>query len=483
MKCVIVVLTLLFCVKAQYEFPTEFEFGVATASYQIEGAWNDGGKGENIWDRMTHQRPDLIDDGSTGDHACLSYYKTDEDVGLLTDLGVDFYRFSISWSRILPNGHANQINQEGIDYYNELINRLIAARITPFVTMFHWDLPQPLQEIGGWPNPFLADIFVDYANILYKEFGDRVTDWITFNEPLVICEQGYSTAGKAPAYTQDGIGGYLCAHTLLIAHGKAYRLYYRDYFEEQKGRVGITLDSRMYMPADEESQEDLDATERAFQFVLGWYANPIFSKEEIMKSRIEAQSQEEGFLSSRLPSFTDEEIQIIRGSADFLGLNHYTSEYCTTLTGSEDVPRPSHSADIDAFRYQSPDWESSGSVWLKVYPEGLRKLLVWIKQRYNNPEIMITENGFSDRTGTLADCRRVNYFNSYLEQVLLAIHEDEVNVTRYAAWSFMDNFEWRRGYTERFGIYYVDFEDDDKPRTPKMSAFVFKNIMQTRGID
>lgn len=204
------------------------------------------GKGENIWDRMTHERSYLIEDGSNGDHACLSYYKTEEDVQLLKDLGVHFYRFSISWSRILPTGHANKINQEGIDYYNDLIDRLIAAEITPFITMFHWDLPQPLQEIGGWPNALLADIFVDYADVLYKVFGDRVKDWITFNEPAQICEQGYATADKAPAYTQEGIGGYLCAHTLLIAHGKAYRLYYQDYHEEQQGLKNLSYFSEQY---------------------------------------------------------------------------------------------------------------------------------------------------------------------------------------------------------------------------------------------
>lgn len=186
---------------------------------------------------MTHNYPDKIKDKSNGDDACLSYYKNEEDVRLLVDLEVDFYRFSISWSRILPTGHVNKINQEGIDYYNDLIDRLVAAEIKPFVTMFHWDLPQPLQEIGGWPNPLLADIFEDYANVLYKEFGDRVKDWITFNEPTQICEQGYSASDKAPAYSQAGIGGYLCAHTVLIAHAKAYRLYYADYHEEQQGMV------------------------------------------------------------------------------------------------------------------------------------------------------------------------------------------------------------------------------------------------------
>ncbi|GJQ82453.1 hypothetical protein Trydic_g11865 [Trypoxylus dichotomus] len=486
MKLALVISLLVCLAEAQYEFPEGFQFGVATASYQIEGAWNVDDKGENIWDHMTHERSGLIADGSTGDDACKAYFKTTEDIELLKELGVDFYRFSISWSRILPTGHASKLNTHGINYYNDLINQLLAAEITPVVTMFHWDLPQPLQEIGGWPNPFLADIFVDYANVLYREFGDRVKDWITFNEPMQICEQGYSVADKAPAYTQEGIGGYLCAHTLLIAHGKAYRLYNQVYREEQQGRVGITIDTGFAVPASD-SPADLEASEQNMEMNYGWYANPIFSTDgdypEIMKTRIAQLSTDEGFPYSRLPSFTDEEIEMLKGSSDFLGLNHYTSGVCSPITDTNGLRRPSHYADVGVSCVQPGEWEDSGSSWLKVYPEGLRMLLVWIHEHYNAPEIIITENGFSDITGTLEDCRRINYYNSYLEEVLKAIHDDGVNVTGYTAWSFMDNFEWRRGYTERFGIYHVDFEDDDRPRTRKMSSHVYENIIRTKKID
>lgn len=183
---------------------------------------------------MTHKRSHLVANGDTGDIACDAYHKTDEDVALLVDLGVDFYRFSISWSRILPTGHDNYVNELGVAYYKDLITKLKAEGIKPYVTMYHWDLPQPLQELGGWPNPILADYFVDYARVLFREFGDDVDDWITFNEPMQICEQGYSIQDKAPAYTQEGIGGYLCAHTLLIAHGRTYQLY-KEEFPDQQG--------------------------------------------------------------------------------------------------------------------------------------------------------------------------------------------------------------------------------------------------------
>ncbi|KAK9721942.1 Glycosyl hydrolase family 1 [Popillia japonica] len=486
----IILLSLIFLSKTQAQdgnqFPGGFRFGVATASYQVEGAWNEDGKGENIWDYLTHNNPGAIDDGSNGDIACDSYHKTAEDVELLKDLDVDFYRFSISWSRILPSGHANYINREGVNYYNELIDTLIANDIRPLITMFHWDLPQPLQEIGGWPNPILADLFVDYAKVLFDEFGDRVLEWITFNEPYQICHQGYSEATKAPLYAQDGIGGYLCGHTLLLAHAKTYQLYNESYRETQQGRVGITVNAMWGEPASE-SEDDATAAENYIQFTFGWFFNPIYASEgdypSVMRSQIDANSQAEGFQRSRLPSFTQEEIELLKGSSDFLGLNHYSSYECARLTTDETTPSFINDMGVS---YTQPDtWEAGASFWLKVYPDGIRKLLNWIKTRYGNPEVMITENGFSyaGNEQDLQDCRRVNYYNVYLEAILAAIVEDECNVTAYTAWSFMDNYEWLRGYTQRFGLYYVDFTDDDRPRTPKMSSRVYSNIISTRAIN
>lgn len=194
------------------------------------------GKGENIWDYMTHTTPDAITDSSNGDIACLTYYNTEGDVQLLSGLGVNFYRFSLSWSRLLPSGYTNYTNPDGVRYYRELITELIENGITPLVTIFHWDLPQPLQEIGGWPNPLLADLFQDYADIAFSLFGGQVKNWITFNEPYQICQEGYSLRYKAPGYTQDGIGGYLCAYTLLLAHANAYHLYANNYKEVQQGK-------------------------------------------------------------------------------------------------------------------------------------------------------------------------------------------------------------------------------------------------------
>ncbi|XP_022915768.2 myrosinase 1-like [Onthophagus taurus] len=487
MRLILYITTLLCacsCYAQEYAFPPNFQFGVATAAYQVEGGWNSSGKGENIWDRLTHTRSELITDGSNGDIACDTYNKAIEDVQLLKSLGVDFYRFSFSWSRILPTGTANKINPDGIRYYNEMIDELLANGIKPFATMYHWDLPQPLQELGGWPNSVIADLFADYANVLYENFGDRIKDWITFNEVGVFCGGGYESASMAPAYNGAGFGVYLCGHTVLRAHGKAYRLYESKYKASQGGRVGITIDSGWYEPASE-SPVDIEAAETAIQMGFGWFAHPIFSTDgdypPVMKQRIAQKSAEEGFSRSRLPEFTSEEIAEIRGSSDFFGLNHYTTNRCTIIPDGWGTP-PSQWTDAGALCSQDADWEPSASSWLKVVPWGFRKLLVWIKNEYNNPEVVVTENGFSDR-GELRDCRRINYYNSYLEQLLKAIHEDGCNVSGYTAWSFMDNFEWMRGFTERFGLYYVDFNDPNRPRTPKMSYYVYKNILATKRVD
>ncbi|KAK9721944.1 Collagen triple helix repeat (20 copies) [Popillia japonica] len=461
-----------------------FWFGVASASYQVEGAWNLSGKGENIWDRLTHSNPDHISDRSNGDVACDAYHKIAEDVRNLKNLGVDVYRFSLSWSRILPTGHSNKINPDGIRYYNELIDELIRNDIKPFVTIYHWDLPQPLQEIGGWPNPLIIDHFVDFADVVFENFGDRVQFWITFNEPTLICLHGYGFGSMAPAYTQQGIVDYLCGHNLILAHAKTYRLYQDKYKKSQNGRVGITCESPWFEPVTPGDSLDELMSEKSLQTRLGWYTHPIFSEEgdypQVMRDHIDELSEREGYSKSRLPKFTEEEVQLVKGTSDFFGLNHYTSELCTTMKW--EVVGPSHQLDVGAHCETNPEWETAASFWLKVVPWGLRKLLNWIRDEYNNPEVIITENGFSD-LGGLNDCRRINYYNRYLTEVLKAIHDDDCNISGYVAWSYMDNFQWDQGYTERFGMYFVDFEDPSRPRTPKMSSQVYKNIIQSRRID
>lgn len=211
--------------------------GAATSAYQVEGGWNASDKGEGIWDRATHLNYSLIADQSNGDVAGDSYHRYKEDVELLKNLGVDHYRFSISWSRILPNGKVDSISSAGIEYYNNLINLLVENDILPIVTMYHWDGVQALQDEGGWLNRALADYFVDYARVLFENFGDRVKYWATFNEVMTICEVGYSMGTAPPFIHNPGVGGYECAHTVILAHGKVYRMYEQEFKDDQKGKT------------------------------------------------------------------------------------------------------------------------------------------------------------------------------------------------------------------------------------------------------
>ncbi|XP_067010249.2 myrosinase 1 [Anabrus simplex] len=464
-------------------FPDDFLFGAASASYQVEGGWDADGKGEGIWDRMFHEHPEFSRDGQNGDVADDSYHLYKEDVKLLKELGVNHYRFSISWPRIMPTGEANNINQPGIDYYNNLINELLDNGIQPMVTMYHWDLPQWLQDLGGWTNPIIVDYFEDYARVLYETYGDRVKWWSTFNEPKSFI-MGYSRDDGliAPSIKKPGVGDYLATHHLLIAHARAYHLYDEQYRAKQQGKVSIALNTDWHEPLTN-STEDIAAADRAMQFDFGLFAHPIFSTEgdypPLLRERIDNNSKAEGRTRSRLPVFSKEMVEYIRGTYDFLGLNYYSTTLVTSgLTGDN----PSRERDSGIIESVDPSWPTSpSSTWLKVVPWGLRKLITWIHQNYNAPTIVITENGYSDH-GTLEDTERISYYKSHMTEVLKAMNEDGAHVIGYTAWSILDNLEWNSGYTERFGVCYVNISDPARPRTPKASFYYLKNVFQTHEI-
>ncbi|CAH0727659.1 unnamed protein product, partial [Brenthis ino] len=463
-------------------FDKHFMFGVATASYQIEGAWNISGKGESIWDRYTHERTDRIFDHKNGDVAADSYHLFKEDVKRLVELNVQFYRFSISWPRILPNGLSNEINQDGIRYYTELLDELLRHNIRPVVTMYHWDLPQVLQDLGGWTNPIIADYFVDYARVLFKHFGSKVPTWLTFNEPLSFCEDGYGGT-DAPGNKASGFEDYLCGHNVLRAHGMVYRMYNKEYRRRLKADLGITLDFSWLEP-NTTSEDDRIAAETARQFHFGWFAHPIFSNTGdypyIMRKRIDAISKRQRYTRSRLPTFTQKEVEMIKGSADFLGLNHYTTYLVSKNRGK--IPLfPSFSSDMGGIISQKAEWPKTNSSWLKVVPWGFRKSLNWLKKAYDNPLVVITENGMSLEKG-LEDIRRIKYIEGYLKALHAAIYKDNCNVYGYTYWSLIDNFEWTRGFSERFGLYEVDYNSPNKTRYRRMSAEYYSMLSRTKCI-
>jgi len=462
-------------------FPEGFVWGAATAAYQIEGGWDADGKGESVWDVFT-RKEGVIKDGSSGNVACDSYHKYKEDVLLLKNMNASSYRFSIAWTRILPQG-VGEVNQAGVQYYKNLISELKAAGIVPAVTLYHWDIPQALDLQGGWLNSSSADWFEEYARVCFREFGDDVKFWITFNEPKETSIQGFETGTMAPGKVGHGDMIYIAAHNQIRAHGRAYRMYKAEFASAQNGRVGITLNTNWGEPQEPENPEHQLASDEFMQFNFGWFGHAIFKDGKyppVMRANIDKNSQDQGLTTSRLPEFTEEESEMLTGSSDFLGLNFYTSEVVYPVEG--DHTNPSYFTDMNYKTYQDETWYHSGSSWLQVTPWGIRQAVNWLTTEYGGDyDIYVTENGFSDKQGNLDDLQRIYYYKHYLNQILRAIKEDGVRVAGYYAWSLMDNFEWANGYTEKFGLHSVDMNDPNRPRTVKASAKYIAKLATQNG--
>ncbi|XP_061385074.1 myrosinase 1-like [Danaus plexippus] len=464
------------------KFPPGFKFGAATAAYQVEGAWNVSDKSASIWDTFVHTRPEIIADRSNGDVACDSYNQWMRDVEIASELGLDFYRFSLSWPRILPYGFTNKTSEDGVKFYSNFIDALLERGIEPVVTIYHWDLPQNLQDLGGWTNPLISDWFADYARVVFSLYADRVKTWITLNEPMTFCDIAYTFGIHAPGIVSSGIGNYICSKNTMLAHAKAWRIYDKEFRRKYKGKVSITNQIIWFEGTDENEGE---AAELALQLMGGLYSHPIYSKKggwpEQIERLIAEKSKQQGFSKSRLPEFTKEEKKLVRGTYDFFGLNYYTSRTARRARGEVVGPWPlSGGPDIDVILSVRPEWPQASTSWLYVYPEGFRKLISWLKKQYGNVEIFITENGFLTTGEDLEDQVRIDYHKEHLEQVLLAIQEDKANVVAYTAWSMLDNFEWSGGYSSKFGLYEVDFNDPARVRRPRASAQFYKEIVKAK---
>jgi beta-glucosidase len=458
------------------QFPKDFIWGSATSSYQIEGARNEGGKGPSIWDAFC-EIPSRIQNGDNGDIACDHYHRFEEDIALMKKMWLQAYRFSIAWPRIQPTGKG-KANKEGIAFYSKLIDTLLKHDIEPWVTLYHWDLPLALQlEEDGWTGDNISDYFATYADICFEHFGDRVKNWITLNEPWVIAILGYGQAIFAPGRTSNS-EPYLAGHNLIKAHAKAVDIYRKKHQPTQKGCIGITNNCDWREPLTDK-KEDKEAAERALEFFLAWFADPIY-KGHYPESMVKR-------LGDRLPQFTNEEIQMIKGSSDFFGLNHYTTMLAANATGeitqNNVFGNGGLSEDQDVELSADPNWEKTAMQW-GIVPWGCRKLLEWIDQRYDHPEIYITENGcaLDDEiiNGEVQDPKRIKFYKEYLEECYKAI-QNGVDLKGYFAWSFMDNFEWASGYVKQFGIHYVDF--DTLERTPKASAKWLTEVIEQNGFD
>lgn len=456
-------------------FPTEFVWGAATSSYQIEGAWLEGGKGLSIWDAFCHI-PGKIKNNDTGDFACDHYHRFGEDVKLMADMGLRAYRFSLSWPRIQPDGRGKP-NSTGLSFYSDLIDALLAHDITPWVTLYHWDLPLALQmEFDGWLNPKLAEFFADYAAICFEAFGDRVKHWLTLNEPWCSAVLGHGIGIHAPGrISRDE--PYLVGHNLLRAHALAVEKYRRQFQSQQKGLIALTNNCD-WREALTDSEADKQAAQRAVEFFLGWFADPVYTGDypAVMRER----------LGRRLPQFTDNEKNLLKGSVDFLGLNHYSTMYAAQAPGAKTanagLDNTGLSEDQEVVLSSDPRWKKTQMEW-NIVPLGFRKLLQWIDARYHSPDIYVTENGcaLADvmENGRVDDHERIAFLEGYLN----AAHEalvSKVNLKGYFVWSFLDNFEWGEGYSKRFGLHYVDFRKGR--RFPKASAKWYAEVIRRNGL-
>jgi len=445
-------------------FPDGFLWGVGTSAHQIEGGFGEGGRGESIWDRL-EATPGRIEDGSNASSACDHCYLWEEDVELMKWLGVRSYRFSIAWPRVLPEGRG-RANPAGLDFYENLVDALLKAGIEPFVTLYHWDLPQVLQDRGGWGERDTAEAFIDYTEAVAGRLGDRVRYWATHNEPWCIAALGHESGEHAPGH-RDPAESLRAAHHVLLSHGWAVRAL-RERLPDAE--AGIVLNLSPSWPASE-SDADREAARRFDGFFNRWYLDPIFRGEypaDAVADRVRLGHLE----GPELPFVHAGDLKAISAPIDFLGLNYYSR----TVVRAGDNGDPCGVCAV-------PEEELTDMRW-EVFPRGLYDTLVRLRDEYEPRNIYITENGAAysdgpDANGCIADRRRVEYLRSHIVEAHRAL-ADGVPLRGYFVWSLLDNFEWAHGYTKRFGLYWVDY--DSQQRIPKDSAFWYKDVVAANAV-
>jgi len=442
-------------------FPDGFVFGTATSAYQIEGAWNEDGKGPSIWDTFS-QTPGRVHDDVPGDVAVDHYHRWRDDVALMRELGIPAYRFSLSWPRLLPDG-TGRVNEKGVAFYDRLIDELLASGIEPNVTLYHWDLPQALEDRGGWPEPDVADWFAEYAALAFERFGDRVPRWSTLNEPIALWV-GYGLGVFAPG-RRDPLAGKQAMHNALVAHGRAVREFRAA---GSPGEIGIVLDIWQRHPATD-SEADRAIARRDEEDGFRFFLDALFAGGygAAMRERLAAEGS--------MPVIRDGDLELAREPIDYLGLNVYSRVV------------------VSAEHYNPRWWEASdahpGGNFLangmEFYPEALYDATRMVREEYGvRLPLYVTENGMStvdERVvdGRVRDEERIRYVRGFLEQALRAI-DDGVDLRGYYVWSLLDNYEWAAGFSQRFGIVHVD--PVTLERTPKDSALWYRDVIARRGL-
>jgi beta-glucosidase len=477
---------------ASYEFPQDFIFGTATASYQVEGAAGEDGRGESIWDRFSHT-PGKVRDGHTGDVACDHYHRVDEDVALMKDLGVDAYRFSIAWPRVIPDGEG-EVNPKGLDWYSRLVDKLLDAGITPFATMYHWDLPQTLEEKhGGWRSRRTPEAFARYASTVVSHLGDRVKDWMTLNEMPATIVAGYQAGFHAPgAQEPRGVVNQI-QHNCLLAHGYGVQAV-REHGVEG-AQVGTAHNARVFVPVIE-SEEHVAAVRRAFAHDNGPMCEPM------ARGNYPARWLEE--MGEDAPRIDAGDMELISSPCDFIGLNVYRGLFVESagahstganvhVGGVENVAMsipmtPSTAGAVsaeDAYNVLPfpTSYPHGACAWVMFVPQAVYWGVRMLHEAYGYDKLYVTENGTVGVDemvgGRVLDLDRLEYYRLYLRSAQRAVAEG-LPLRGYFAWSLMDNFEWSQGYNERFGIHYVNYETLE--RTPKLSARFYAACAKARRV-